>query len=67
MSTQNRSCAPCRTGVEMIKVHVLPGVEWNRLETKKSLKKLRALAMDARCEAVLMTHDPEEMKSVFEL
>ncbi len=51
----------------MIKVHVLPGVEWNRLETKKSLKKLRALAMDARCEAVLMTHDPEEMKSVFEL
>jgi hypothetical protein len=51
----------------MIKVHVLPCVEWNRSETKKSLKKLRALAMDARCEAVLMTHDPEEMKRVFEL
>lgn len=45
----------------------LPGVEWNRKETLKSLKKLQAMAEDKRCEAVLMTHDPEESKQVYEL
>ncbi|MGN0708853.1 MAG: N-acyl homoserine lactonase family protein [Anaerovoracaceae bacterium] len=46
---------------------VLPGVEWNRKETAKSLRKLRSFALDPHCEAVLMTHDTEKTKSVFEL
>lgn len=45
---------------------VLPGVEWNRKETKQSLKKLRTLALDPHCEAILMTHDPENTKPTFE-
>ena len=46
---------------------VLPGVEWNREETKKSLLKLRDLATDPHCEAVLMTHDTEQMNDVYEI
>lgn len=46
---------------------VLPGVEWNRAEAKKSLRKLRGFAMDSRCEAVLMTHDQEHSKDIFEI
>ena len=46
---------------------VLPGVEWNRRETAKSLAKLRELAMDPHCEAVLMTHDTQEPQAVYEL
>ncbi|MGI5989436.1 MAG: MBL fold metallo-hydrolase [Lachnospiraceae bacterium] len=44
---------------------VLPGVEWNRDETRASLKKLKALADDPHCEAVLMTHDPEPGKNLY--
>lgn len=44
---------------------VLPGVEWNRKETAASLKKLQRLAKDDRCEAVLMTHDPEKMQDTY--
>lgn len=46
---------------------VLPGVEWNRKETAKSLKRLRDFALDPCCEAVLMTHDPECPKMTYEI
>lgn len=46
---------------------VLPGVEWNRKAAKKSLRKLRDLACDPHCEAVLMTHDMADTKQTFEI
>lgn len=46
---------------------VLPGVEWNRRETIKSLKTLQKFGMDERCQAILMTHDDEYKDRVFEL
>ncbi len=46
---------------------VLPGVEWNRKETKEFLEGLRRMALDPDCEAVLMTHDPEKMQDVYEV
>ena len=46
---------------------ILPGVEWNRHETKASLMKLKSFAEDPNCEAVLMTHDPEQGKNFYTL
>jgi N-acyl homoserine lactone hydrolase len=46
---------------------VLPGVEWNRKETKRSLAELRRLALDPNCEAVLMTHDTEDIQETFQI
>ena len=46
---------------------ILPGVEWNREEAKKSLKLLRKFGTDPKCKAVLMTHDPEHSSGIIEL
>ena len=46
---------------------ILPGVEWNRREAKKSLVRLRAFGIDPRCKAILMTHDPEHGSGCIEL
>ena len=46
---------------------ILPGVEWNRKEAKKSLEKLREYGIDQHCHAILMTHDPEYRSGIIEL
>ena len=46
---------------------ILPGVEWNRKETKKSLEKLRQYGVDPHCKAILMAHDPEHTSGIIEL
>ncbi len=46
---------------------ILPGVEWNRNEAKKSLEKLRQFGIDPSCKGILMTHDPEHSSGSIEL
>ena len=46
---------------------ILPGVEWDRKEAKKSLEKLRQFGMDTNCKGILMTHDPEYRSGIIEL
>lgn len=46
---------------------ILPGVEWNRKEAGKSLKKLLQFGTDPNCRAILMTHDPEYAFGIIEL
>lgn len=46
---------------------ILPGVEWNRKEAKRSLEKLREYGNDSHCRAILMTHDPEYASGIIEL
>jgi N-acyl homoserine lactone hydrolase len=43
----------------------LPGVEWNRRAARKTLMKLQKMGRDPRCEAILMTHDPEPSKDEY--
>ena len=46
---------------------ILPGVEWNRKETQKSLEKLRQFVNDPNCRAILMTHDSEYTSGIIDL
>ena len=46
---------------------VLPGITWNKEQALQSLKKLRSFALNDRCKAVLMTHDPEHISGVIKL
>ncbi|MDD6240229.1 MAG: MBL fold metallo-hydrolase [Eubacteriales bacterium] len=52
-------------GSNSIEKQSLPGVEWNKEEEKKTLKKLVGFAKDLHCQDILMTHDKDEKKSVF--
>ena len=46
---------------------LLPGVEWNRKAARETLVKLQKMGRDPKCEAILMTHDPETAKNVYVL
>lgn len=45
----------------------LPGVEWNRRAALDSLIRLQNMGNDPKCEAILMTHDPETPEDVYVL
>lgn len=57
----------CGYGRPSWEEQILPGVEWNRKEAKRSLEKLRRYGLDPHCRAVLMTHDPEYRTGTIEL
>ena len=57
----------CGYGRPSWEEQILPGVEWNRSEAKRSLEKLRQYGIDPQCQAVLMTHDPEHTAGIIEL
>lgn len=46
---------------------ILPGVEWNRREAMRSLKRLQKFGKDEHCQAILMTHDSEMKTKIFEI
>lgn len=46
---------------------ILPGVEWNRQEAMRSLKRLQNFGKDEHCRAILMTHDTEMKTKLFEI
>lgn len=57
----------CGYGRPSWEEQILPGVEWNRKEAKRSLEKLRQLGTDPNCKGILMTHDPEYRPGIIEL
>lgn len=46
---------------------IIPGVEWNRKEAMRSLKRLQRFGNDEHCQAILMTHDTEMKTKIFEI
>jgi len=46
---------------------VLPGITWNKKQALRSLKRLQRYGRDRRCQAVLMTHDPEYSSGTIDL
>lgn len=46
---------------------VLPGVMWNKKEALETLRKVKSIAADPKCAAVLMTHDPENGPACYTL
>ncbi len=45
----------------------LPGIVWDKAAARRSLHQLHQYGLDEKCKGILMTHDPEELPSYYEL
>lgn len=57
----------CGYGKESYENLSLPGIAYDKKEALKSLKTLKTIAFDKKCQAILMTHDREVTKKEYEI